>query len=105
MQVVRSASIPRNQVRLALVSLRFGLATGSWLVPRWTSRLFGLQPDINPVSPYLARLSGARAACWCSGGVAGNRASAGRVGPGQTRVDPPAHGDRRGGPRGDAAGA
>ena len=34
MQMVRSVSISRNQVRLALVSLRFGLATGSWLAPR-----------------------------------------------------------------------
>jgi len=62
MQVIRSVSISHNQVRLALVSLRFGLATGSWLAPRWTGRLFGLEPDINPVSPYLARLFGARAA-------------------------------------------
>jgi hypothetical protein len=44
------------------------------------------------------------AAVWCSGGVAGNRASADRVGRGQTRVYPPSHGDRCGGPRGDAAG-
>jgi len=27
-----------------------------------TGRLFGLEPDANPVSPYLARLFGARAA-------------------------------------------
>jgi hypothetical protein len=55
-------SISRTRVPLALVSLRFGLTTGSWLAPRWTGRLFGLESDINPVSPYLARLIGARAA-------------------------------------------
>jgi hypothetical protein len=30
--------------------------------PRTTGRPFGLQPDANPVSPYLARLFGARPA-------------------------------------------
>jgi hypothetical protein len=44
------------------LGLRFGLAAGSLLAPRVTGRVFGLEPDINPVSPYLARLFGARAA-------------------------------------------
>src|SRR3954454_11390530 len=81
MQVVRSVSIPRNQVRLALVSLRFGLATGSWLAPRWTGRLFGLEPNINPVSPYLARLFGARAAWLGTGDLTPDRGHA-ESGPG-----------------------
>ncbi len=51
-----------DRARGALAGLRFGLAAGSWLTPRTTGRLFGLQPDANPVSPYLARLFGARAA-------------------------------------------
>jgi hypothetical protein len=54
--------ISRAQARGALLGLRFGLAAGSWLTPRPTGRLFGLQPDTNRVSPYLARLFGARAA-------------------------------------------
>src|SRR4051794_32517851 len=51
---VRSVPISHDRARLALVGLRFGLATGSWLAPGFTGRVFGLQPDINPVSPYLA---------------------------------------------------
>lgn len=47
---------------LSLAGFRFALATGAWLTPRLTGRLFGLEPDKNPVSPYLARLFGARAA-------------------------------------------
>jgi hypothetical protein len=57
-----SAVISPDRARGALAGLRFGLAAGSWLTPRATGRLFGLQPDANPVSPYLARLFGARAA-------------------------------------------
>jgi hypothetical protein len=59
---VRPVPISHDQARLALVGLRFGLAAGSWLAPGFTGRVFGLEPDINPVSPYLARLFGARAA-------------------------------------------
>jgi hypothetical protein len=59
---VRYIPISQDQARGALLGLRFGLAAGSWLTPRATGRLFGLQPDINPVAPYLARLFGARAA-------------------------------------------
>ncbi len=47
---------------LSLAGFRLVLAAGSWLTPRLTGRLFGLEPDANPVSPYLARLFGARAA-------------------------------------------
>ena len=45
----------------SLAGFRFALAAGAWLTPRLTGRLFGLEPDANPVSPYLARLFGARA--------------------------------------------
>jgi hypothetical protein len=57
-----SLVISPRRARGALAGLRFGLAAGSWLTPRTTGRLFGLRPDANPVSPYLTRLFGARAA-------------------------------------------
>lgn len=57
-----SPLISPAQARVGLVGLRFGLAAGAWLTPRATGRLLGLDPDANPVSPYLARLFGARAA-------------------------------------------
>ena len=43
-----------------LVGLRLAIGLGSWLTPRAAGKLFGLDADANPQSPYLARLFGAR---------------------------------------------
>jgi hypothetical protein len=43
-----------------LVGLRSAVGAGAWLAPRLSGRLFGLDPDANPQSPYLARLFGVR---------------------------------------------
>ncbi|MBA3370348.1 MAG: hypothetical protein H0T96_02690 [Thermoleophilaceae bacterium] len=44
----------------ALVGLRLAIGLGSWLTPRVTGRLFGLDAKANPQLPYVARLFGAR---------------------------------------------
>lgn len=43
-----------------LVRLRGAVGAGSWLAPRFSGRLFGLDPNANPQAPYLGRLFGAR---------------------------------------------
>jgi hypothetical protein len=43
-----------------LVGVRSAIGAGAWLAPRFSGRLFGLDPDANPQSPYLGRLFGAR---------------------------------------------
>ncbi|TMM06072.1 MAG: hypothetical protein E6G10_01250 [Actinobacteria bacterium] len=42
---------------VSLISgLRASIGAGAWLAPNLTGRLFGLDPDGNPQSSYLARL-------------------------------------------------
>jgi hypothetical protein len=43
-----------------LVRLRGAVGAGAWLAPRFSGRLFGLDPNANPQAPYLGRLFGAR---------------------------------------------
>jgi hypothetical protein len=43
-----------------LVRLRGAVGAGAWLAPRFSGRLFGLDPEANPQAPYLGRLFGAR---------------------------------------------
>ena len=52
--------ITKDQARTALVSIRLGLAAATWVAPRVTARLFGVDPVANPASPYLLRLFGTR---------------------------------------------
>lgn len=42
------------------MGVRGVVGAGAWLTPRLSGRLFGLNPDGNPQSPYLARLFGVR---------------------------------------------
>lgn len=49
-----------EQTVQGLIGARTAIGGGSWLAPRLTGRLFGLDPDANPQAPYLARLFGAR---------------------------------------------
>lgn len=49
-----------EQLVRGLASLRGAIGAGAWLAPRSSGRLFGLDPDANPQSPYLGRLFGAR---------------------------------------------
>ena len=44
----------------ALVGLRAAVGAGSFLAPKLTGGLFGLDVDGNPQAPYLARLFGIR---------------------------------------------
>jgi DNA-binding NarL/FixJ family response regulator len=43
-----------------LAGLRLVVGVASWTTPRFAGRLFGLDAEANPQSPYLARLFGAR---------------------------------------------
>lgn len=44
----------------ALVGIRLAIGAGAWGTPRLAGRLFGLDAEGNPQSPYLARLFGVR---------------------------------------------
>jgi hypothetical protein len=61
----------------ALVGLRLAVGVSAWTAPRLTGKLFGLDAEANPQSPYLARLFGVRdlALAW---GVMGAEGSARR---------------------------
>lgn len=52
--------IDQEEARSALAWLRIGVGAGGWLAPRLSGKLFGLEPDENPVTPYVARLFAAR---------------------------------------------
>ena len=43
-----------------LVRLRGAVGAGAWLAPRFSGRLFGLDPEANPQASYIGRLFGAR---------------------------------------------
>lgn len=43
-----------------LAGLRLAIGVASWTTPRLAGRLFGLDAQANPQSPYLARLFGVR---------------------------------------------
>lgn len=49
-----------DQLISGLAGLRVAIGAGSWLAPRLTGRLFGLDFAGNPQGPYLARLFGIR---------------------------------------------
>jgi hypothetical protein len=44
----------------SLVATRTAIGAGAWLAPRFSGRLFGLDPDANPQAAYLGRLFGIR---------------------------------------------
>jgi hypothetical protein len=44
----------------ALAGLRTAVGVASWVTPRTSGRLFGIDPGRNDQAPYLARLFGAR---------------------------------------------
>jgi len=50
------------------------IGVASWAAPRLAGKLFGLDAEANPQSPYLARLFGARdlALAWGALGAEGN---------------------------------
>jgi hypothetical protein len=43
-----------------LAGVRLAVGLSSWATPRAAGKLFGLDADANPQSPYLARLFGVR---------------------------------------------
>jgi hypothetical protein len=49
-----------DQLIRGLVGLRTAIGAGSFLAPKITGRLFGLDVEANPQAPYLARLFGIR---------------------------------------------
>lgn len=49
-----------EQIVRTLVSVRSAIGAGAWLAPRFSGRLFGLDPDANPQATYLGRLFGVR---------------------------------------------
>jgi len=52
--------VDRTRTINALAGGRIAIGVGSWLAPRLSGKLFGLDASSNPQSPYLARLFGAR---------------------------------------------
>jgi hypothetical protein len=52
--------MPNDQIIQSLVGLRGAVGAGAWLAPKMSGRLFGLDPDANPQTPYIGRLFGAR---------------------------------------------
>jgi hypothetical protein len=53
-------AMPVSNPMQVLAGLRVAIGAGAWLTPRLAGRLFGLDPEGNPQSPYIARLFGAR---------------------------------------------
>jgi hypothetical protein len=49
-----------NDAVKALAGVRILIGVSSWLTPRVSGRLFGLDAKANPQSPYLGRLFGVR---------------------------------------------
>ena len=46
--------------RRTLAQVRLAVGIGALVAPRVTGKLFGIDSDVNPAAPYLARLFGAR---------------------------------------------
>jgi hypothetical protein len=44
----------------ALIGVRSAIGVGAWAAPRFSGRLFGLDPEANPQAAYLGRLFGVR---------------------------------------------
>ena len=51
----------------SLMRIRAAIGAGAWLAPRFSGRLFGLDPVANPQLPYLGRLFGVRDAALAVG--------------------------------------
>lgn len=56
----RVAIVERQKLINGLAGLRLAVGVSSWATPRAAGRLFGLDAEANPQSPYLARLFGIR---------------------------------------------
>jgi hypothetical protein len=52
--------VNRNSTLSSLAGLRLAIGVASWTTPRVAGKLFGLDAQANPQSPYLARLFGVR---------------------------------------------
>jgi hypothetical protein len=50
----------RESTIKALVGLRMAVGIGSWVAPRFSGSLFGIDAGANEQAPYVARLFGAR---------------------------------------------
>jgi hypothetical protein len=59
--------MPDTPIVQSLVGLRATIGAGAWLAPRFSGRLFGLDPAANPQAPYLGRLFGVRDAALAFG--------------------------------------
>jgi hypothetical protein len=53
-------SMERQQIVKQLAGMRLAVGAGSWLTPRVSGKLFGLDASDNPQAPYIARLFGVR---------------------------------------------
>jgi hypothetical protein len=65
--------VDRERAVGLLAGLRLVVGAASWSTPRLAGKLFGLDAEANPQSPYLARLFGARdiALAWGAIGTEG----------------------------------
>jgi hypothetical protein len=55
-----SREVRQKSAVSALVAVRLAIGASAWATPRFAGKLFGLDAEANPQSPYLARLFGAR---------------------------------------------
>lgn len=55
-----SREVRQKSAVSALVAVRLVIGVTSWTTPRLAGKLFGLDAEANPQSPYLARLFGVR---------------------------------------------
>lgn len=55
-----SRRVNRTNAVNMLAGLRMVVGVSAWATPRLAGKLFGLDAEANPQSPYLARLFGAR---------------------------------------------
>jgi hypothetical protein len=59
--------MPNETIVQSLVGVRGAIGTGAWLAPRFSGRLFGLDPAANPQAAYLGRLFAVRDAALAFG--------------------------------------
>jgi hypothetical protein len=56
-----------EQIVKLLIGVRSAIGIGAWTAPRFSGRLFGLDPEANPQAAYLGRLFGVRDAALAVG--------------------------------------
>jgi hypothetical protein len=66
-EALGSRPMASEQIVQGLIRGRTAIGAGTWLAPRLSGRLFGLDASANPQLPYIARLFGVRDAALAVG--------------------------------------